>query len=402
MSDDSNPLSIIPSSDLPALPNIPQDVLDLSSSVRIPLSQISELGTLFVNALQAFGPSQKVVDSNGAAMFRGFLEDGTPVTADMLQHFTDSPWLLGSTRVTGKLSQVRWQEVETLAEGTPSASGFDPVMIFVAVALAEVSNKLDGIAETQEAMFTYMKERDRTELVAAFKTLDEIRANYALNVENDAYLSMRRTNIAQIQQMARSSMELQRSLLQKELGELSALHRSADVQKKTAQMHEALCDYQLALYLEAYSALLDVVLVGNYGHDYLQSVINRLEKASLGYFELYSSCSEVIERDALKSVGSRIASGIGSVSSKLSGLIEATPIGDHTQIDEALAAGGERLDSLARAGAERSVSTLALAKPGFVRPFIDCLGELDRLHNGKTALLTDGADIYVLPLAATA
>lgn len=88
------------------------------------------------------------------------------------------------------------------------------------------------------------------------------------------------------------------------------------------------------------------------------------------------------------------------MSSRLGRMLKSTPVGERTQIDEALTAGGQKLDELARAGAQSIVGTLSLAKPGFVRPFIDCLDELDRLHNDTTVMLTNGTDLYVLPVGA--
>lgn len=56
------------------------------------------------------------------------------------------------------------------------------------------------------------------------------------------------------------------------LDTLGPVHIGLDVEKKTTEMVETLCNYQLASYLYSYATAVDVVLTGNFDRDYLESV----------------------------------------------------------------------------------------------------------------------------------
>lgn len=79
-------------------------------------------------------------------------------------------------------------------------------------------------------------------------------------------------------------------------------------------------------------------------------------------------------------------------------MVASTPIGDKTQIDEAIVDKAKALKRLSSSGARKSVNILASAKPGFMRPFIESIQELDRLHNEPVALALGDSSLYVLPL----
>ncbi len=169
-----------------------------------------------------------------------------------------------------------------------------------------------------------------------------------------------------------------------------------DVEKKTAEMVETLRDYQLASYLYSYATVVDVVLAGNFDRGYLESVSSKMNRYANDYLTLYNRCADAIERDSKGTIGAHVLHGIGSVGGGLGKFIASTPIGDATLIDEALEDGSKALRSMSMDGARRSVKALAQARLGFIRPFVDTVEEMDRLHNDPVLVAIDKENVYVL------
>ena len=56
------------------------------------------------------------------------------------------------------------------------------------------------------------------------------------------------------------------------------------------KLQTQLRDYQLALYLYAYSTFQEVMLLGNFEKDYLDSVEQRISEYTYQYRSLYTDC----------------------------------------------------------------------------------------------------------------
>ena len=399
MSDEAFGTDIVPFAstltDLDNLPAVPKDILNLDHAVKLPLDQVAELGGAFASLASVFGEVAKPAKSTGGEiLFRVTDASGMPIPLDKLQRFKDNSGIFAKTSE----GFARLHEVE-VTDAASAAAAIDPVTLFIAATLMEINQKLDSIAEMQEEMFEYAKLHDHATLVAGFKVLNELRENYRFNTTNDAYLSSRHALVAAIWKDAEQAIEFQRQRLEKMLEELGPLHLGVMVEKKARKMLEALKEYQLSCYLYAYSTVLDTVLVGNYGHDYLASIAQKMERYSLEYFDLYTKCSESVHEDARGSLETKLIGGLASAGRKLGKMIEATPIGDVTPIDEALIGGGDKLQDVAREGRKELVGILTSAKPGFMRPFIDGVDDLDRLHNEPMALAMGDNAVYVLPMS---
>lgn len=400
MTTDEN-LELVPStSDFEDLPAIPRHLLDSVALVIVQKGQPAIPDTALSALFEILKSVGTTTDSGtGEILYRATDAAGNVIPPEMLQAFKDGSGLLGSIKTPSSFSQARLHPVE-VAEGSgagAAVASVDPMLAFIAVALMDINTKLDNINEMQQNMFAYAKLRDHSKLVAAFNVLAELRDNYRFNSDNPAYLANRHQRVSDALRDAENAIELQRGRLLGTLDPLGKLRLGKDVQKKRTEMAEALKDYRLASYLYGYATIMDILLVGNYEPAYLKSVSDKMEKYSLEYFSLYNKCLDSIEADARGTVGALLAGGAGFASEKLSQLIAQTPIGDKTLIDEALASGSEKLDALAQSGANKSIEELALAKPGFLRPFIDTIHELDRLHNEPVVLVDDDDAIYILP-----
>ena len=69
-------------------------------------------------------------------------------------------------------------------------------------------------------------------------------------------------------------------------------------------------DYQLALYLYAYSAFLEVMLLGNYSEGYLSSIEQRIAEYAYQYRALYTECYNRLESYSNSTVQAEMLAGL--------------------------------------------------------------------------------------------
>ena len=200
--------------DLASIPEIPEEELDLARAVRVPIAEISALGVAFASLPQSLravsGGSATAM--SGTGLCRLVDAGGNPLPVEALQRFKDGTGYLGSTYANGTFSQARILPVgdATVSQSVEMADPYDPTMLFLAVALMQVNQKLDAISDMQEKMFAYAKERDRAEPVAGFKILDDIKQNYRFNGGNDQWLSTRHALVVGAWKDAEAAIELSR------------------------------------------------------------------------------------------------------------------------------------------------------------------------------------------------
>lgn len=81
----------------------------------------------------------------------------------------------------------------------------------------------------------------------------------------------------------------------------------------------------------------------------------------------------------------------------MSKTIERTPIGDHTQISEALGEASKGLESFSEEMKTGMMNELIEASRNDVHPFIDNIKNISRLYNEPVMLFADEVAVYVLP-----
>ena len=80
---------------------------------------------------------------------------------------------------------ARFQTVEGGVIKGVSTIPYDPTMLFLAAAVAQINQKLDAIQATVDELFQYERERDKAELRDSLKTLLGILQEYGDNCDSD-------------------------------------------------------------------------------------------------------------------------------------------------------------------------------------------------------------------------
>ena len=275
---------------------------------------------------------------------------------------------------------------------------FDPTMIFFFFFMANMDRKLDTIISLQREIMEYLTQRDESDMKGNLLFLQDIMKNYRLNWNNSLYLQNNHAQVLTIRRDAEKKIVLYRDQIAckaKGMRSGKLIHNDGDVKKDMARITPLFRDYQMALYMYAYSSFLEVVLLGNFSQDYLSGIIQNLESRTWDYQNLYSQVMGRMEENAQKSLESGAVRGLKSFVSGAGQAIARTPVISKGQVDEALIGAGAKLGKEEKKRLEGSLSPMMEAKVAGVRPFIDNINTIASVYNRPMRVLFDGENIYL-------
>ena len=184
-------------------------------------------------------------------------------------------------------------------------------------------------------------------------------------------------------------------ILSKKLKKRSLIHSDQEVKAVLNKLQAQFKDYQLALYLYSYSTFLEVLLLGNFGKGYLNSVEHRIAEYSFQYRELYTDCYNLMESYSKSSIQVGMLNGLATASKFMGNAIAKVPVISKSQLDENLIEASGKLglhgEKRATGALERFIST----RSNVTQPFIENIRVVNALYNKPVAYLIDGENIYV-------
>ena len=345
---------------------------------RLPISRLAALGTAFqplVTAVQtavagAGGSGLYYVNTGGKTMFQ------MKESASFIGSLKTSDGLVG-----GGQAQI-----------TPFT---DPTMLFMAAALANIDRKLDTIKEMQQEMLEFLAQKEKAELKGNLIFLYDIFDNYKYNWNNEMYKNSNHTMVLTIKKEAEAKIIFYREQIIGKVNKKSLFHSDQSVDRQLSAVQEQFKDYQLALYILAFSSFLDVMLLENYEKEYLSSISAKLDKYSLQYKELYTQCYEEISGYSSSSLQSSVLKGLSKAAIAVGKVVEKMPVVGDTQADETLVSAGDKLNDINAERVRRQMQKLIERQSNFVRPFIDNINMINDLYNKPLQMLVDKDNLYI-------
>ena len=365
--------------DIECPPAMPELDLARSNAIKISLSNLTALGVAFQplttaiqTAVHGSGGSgiyfvktmgKQMFNANGSSEFIGSLKSATGAVGG------------GQARMT--------------------ALACDPTMLFMAAALMNIEKKLDLIQQTQEEILEFLEERERATLQGNLNTLGDVMSNFKYNWDNEKYKTNKHILVQQIKKESETSIILYRDQIAKKLKKRSLIHSDQEVKAVLNKLQAQFKDYQLALYLYSYSTFLEVLLLGNFGKGYLNSVEHRIAEYSFQYRELYTDCYNLMESYSKSSIQVGMLNGLATASKFMGNAIAKVPVISKSQLDENLIEASGKLglhgEKRATGALERFIST----RSNVTQPFIENIRVVNALYNKPVAYLIDGENIYV-------
>ena len=271
----------------------------------------------------------------------------------------------------------------------------DPTMLFMAATLANIDRKLDTIKEMQQEMLEFLAQKEKAELKGNLIFLYDIFDNYKYNWNNEMYKNSNHTMVLTIKKEAEAKIIFYREQIIGKVNKKSLFHSDQSVDRQLSAVQEQFKDYQLALYILAFSSFLDVMLLENYDKEYLSSISAKLDKYSLQYKELYTQCYEEISGYSSSSLQSSVLKGLSKAAIAVGKVVEKMPVVGDTQADETLVSAGDKLNDISAERVRRQMQKLIERQSNFVRPFIDNINMINDLYNKPLQMLVDKDNLYI-------
>ena len=357
--------------------------LKMRNATRIPLSDLSALGVAFQPLSAAI---QTAVNGSGGS--------GIYFVNTMGKQMFHAG---GSTEYIGALKSSTGAVGGGQARMTALAC--DPTMLFMAAALINIEKKLDTIQQTQEEILQFLEEKERATLQGNLNVLGDVARNFKYNWKNEKYKTNKHIIVQQIKKEAEASIILYREQIGKRLNKRSLIHSDLEVRSTLKKLQAQFQDYQLALYLFAYSAFLEVMLLGNFSEGYLNNVEQSITDYSYQYRTLYTKCYDLMKDYSKSSVQAGILSGLSAASKFMGNAIAKVPVISKSKLDENLIEAGSLLGTQGEQRAVVALSGLTQTRANVTVPFVENIRVITNLYNKPVQYRIDGDSIYVQQVA---
>lgn len=359
-----------------------------SSAVKLPFNMLPSLGVGFASISEFFhAVSQAGQSGTCEQLYRALTENGIT-----LKQAADGTFSSAAMRPDGTSAWAKFQAV-----GSPSATvPFNPTSIAMAVALAQINKKLDGIQNTLNEMFDYLLLKDKADIRASLETLASIFNDYKFNWNNDQFKQSKYTLVQSVNRDARQHIiELRAQAISKtkKNGFIETRGQSGDAANEILDL---LKEYRLAVYLYSFSIFLGIILLENYDEQYLESKAADIRQKAIDYRELYTLCYNAIESRNRESIDSFVLGGISAGIKGIGKIFEKTPLGDVTDIDEALIGAGSQIEGFDSEENERIAASLTAAKDPAVLPFAESIDSVNSAYNHPFQLYISNEALYFL------
>lgn len=371
------------------IPSVNDEKINTQQYIKFPLSKLSALGVGFSNLFESTRTITQSINVDG--LYRGVLPKG----ATKLAQAKDGTGALGSAFDSNNklIGQARWIEQDSVTQVTTMP--YNPTMLFMAATLMSIDKKLDNIQETQQEIIEFLEQKEKSNLKGNLDTLSDVLNNYKYNWDNEKYKTNKHILVQSIKHDAYKSIDFHQNQISEKLKKQSLLHSDQSVKNKMKKIYSKFKDYQLALYIFSFASFIEVMLLGNFNSEYLNSISRQIESLSLKYRELYTECYNRIEGYASTSVESHLLNGLAEISKASGKLIAKVPVVSKSEIDDVLMETSERLEKFESNKTNKTLRNFTDARSSQVRLFIDNINTVNKLYNEPLEFLIDKEYIYI-------
>lgn len=176
-----------------------------------------------------------------------------------------------------------------------SPVALDPMMIIMALAISSINSKFDEIISTQNEILSFFVQKERSELRGDLNFLADIYNNYKFNYDNDIYINNNHNKVLDIKQDAERKIDFYKNQIKTKIANNMAIKLDRDINKQFDTIVEDFSDYQIAMYIYAFSSFIDVLLIENFSSDFLNSITDKINNYSIEYRELYTDVYNKME-----------------------------------------------------------------------------------------------------------
>lgn len=366
---------------------IENDRSNLQNKVAFPFTEMLALGAAFSPLVTSLG---KALSPTTDMICRVTIPKGTHLAA-----FKDGTGNLGAVFNSNNqlVGQARINPLNPQA--AQSAAAINPYMMVIAVALMSINRKLDDINNTQKDILAFLEMKEKAVLLGNLSFLSDVINNYKFNWNNAQYKNSNHIKVLDIKQESEQSIALFKSQIETVFERKSLFYLDKDAKDKAAKLFSRFTDYQLAVYLYAFSSYVDVLMLENFESAYLQRIEEKIQNYAFEYRERYSECYSKLENFSRGSVESLVMKGAGETGKFFGNVIKSIPMFKDSNIDKDMNENASKLEEMETRKNENIAAQLVGRQKVDVSPFIENLKTMDHLYNDPQVILFDKEKLYI-------
>ena len=379
--------------------NITNDVLmdarsDLPEKAlfSMPIAQITTLGA----GVSSLIPALHTVTQTTSVNTQGLYRLANAGIGDTLKVARNGNFWGAFKCADGTSKFVQLQSAGPLTATSTTTVPIDPATMLMAVALFSIEQKLDSIAEMQKKILTFLEGEKESEIEADVETLISMISKYKYNWDNKQYLQSNHKMVLDLQRTARKNMLSYQRQVVEALNSKQLVVAQMKVKSTLKDLLKKFKYYRLSLYTFSLASLLEIMLSGNFKEEYITGIKEEIEALSMTYRDLYSKCSEYLERLSNSALEANLLKGVGNASDAVGKLIGIIPKIKDGQADEFLQDSGARLKNNA-ADMERNVvkAFAEISNPG-TGVFTEKMRDMILIYNHTSEICFDNKQIYLV------
>lgn len=370
----------------------------LSDCIKIPLTDISMLGSSFAQLLPAFRTaSQTITTVSDKGLFRCLFPSG--VTGTLVK---DRNGLnLGTILPTeGGLRQARWVSAEsTTVTTTNMVMPIDPTTLLMAAALASIDKKLTSIMETQKSILSFMDQDKQAGQKGDLDCLTAIVNSYKYNWDNKLFKENNHQKVLSITRTARQNIYFYQDQIANEIRAFPGIHFDKNVNDALNKMEKHFHQYRLALHIFSFASFLDVMLLGNFREEYLEQVAGEVEEKSEQYSSQLEKCRALLKEQSASSIETQVLNALGNAEMTIGKGIDSIPKFFKGPL---LDLGGDLLQSTGEntlKNNKKKVSQMALSFSAEADTssvvFVESIKKVAEISNHTSEVLYDGENLFL-------
>lgn len=271
----------------------------------------------------------------------------------------------------------------------------DPTAMFMAIAVANITMKLNEIQETQKEILEFLEKREQSKVLGSAKTLDEISKDIRFHWDNEQYRNNKYILVQEIKREAEQNIIFYKERADKIAQYDSLIHLETDLDDQLRDFADEFRFYKLSMEMYARASLLEVLLIEDFESEYLNGIAERLQEMSKQQAIFYDKCREGLEKYARSTaesfftgVGSGVVKGVGTVLSWI-------PLVNDTGADKALKETSNNMDNSIDEKVKRKFAEIDEFKVGATEKYVEDIKQIDMMYSKPMNMIIDEENVYV-------
>lgn len=220
------------------------------------------------------------------------------------------------TSTMAKLKEVKQQSCVTI----------DPTMLMVSAALCSVEAELDEIKKLNIKIVNFLEDDKESEIEADLEILNKTIIDFRFNFNDERFLINNHKQVMDIKRRAKSNLVFYKRQIANEIKKNKIITTKNGMNSILLDIERIFKYYRLSSYIYAYSTLMEVLILGNFNSEFLNSKLNELSELNTEYEKIYEIAFDYVESNANKVIEGNVLNSIGSAGKAIGNFVEKTNV----------------------------------------------------------------------------